>query len=149
MIRFTKGNIFTSDTEAIVNPVNCVGVMGKGLALELKKRFPDNFEEYKKACEAKLLSPGKMLTYEASKDTSPRYVINFPTKDHWRQASKLVYVESGLISLRDEIKRLGIKSIALPALGCGLGGLDWELVKPAIEIILDDVECEVIVFEPD
>lgn len=149
MIHFTKGDIFSVDTDALVNPVNCVGVMGKGLALEFKKRFPKNFDAYKKACESNLLVPGTMLVYETGVDTSPRYVINFPTKLHWKNPSRLVYVESGLVSLRDEIRRLCLRSIALPALGCGLGGLDWELVKPSIEIILDDVDCDVFVFESD
>lgn len=149
MITFKQGNIFDDDAEAIVNPVNCVGVMGKGLALEFKKRFPENFKSYKQQCSQKLLKPGKVYITEEQFDDSKKYVINFPTKMHWRGKSKLEYVLSGLADLVTQCKKLAIKSVAIPALGAGLGGLKWEEVKKVIVDELTEIsEINFVVYEP-
>ena len=133
MVEIKRGNLLTADAEALVNTVNCVGYMGKGIALQFKKAFPENFTEYQKACRAGLVQPGRVLTFENSSMLSPRYIINFPTKRHWRGKSKYEDIESGLRALVSEVKRLRVGSIALPPLGCGLGGLDWKRVRPMIE----------------
>ncbi len=148
-MKFTQGDIFTANTEAIVNTVNCVGVMGRGIALQFKKKFPENFKEYESACNREEVVPGKMFVYETGALFNPRIIINFPTKRHWRGESKIEDIENGLIDLVRIIKEKNIKSIALPPLGCGLGGLDWNKVKVLIAkhlSILNDVE--VLVFEP-
>ena len=125
------GDIFESDAEALVNTVNCKGVMGRGLALQFKRRFPENFAAYRAECDAGRMAPGRVHVFETGR-MSPRYIINFPTKDHWRNASSLAYIADGLDSLESEVRHLGIRSIAIPALGCDLGGLDWEDVRPRI-----------------
>jgi O-acetyl-ADP-ribose deacetylase (regulator of RNase III) len=122
--------------EAIVNTVNCVGIMGKGIALQFKRKWPANFRAYEAACEAGQVVPGKMFIFDAGGLLRPRYIINFPTKQHWRGDSKLEFVEQGLVDLVRQIKLLGIKSVAVPPLGCGNGGLDWEDVRPRIEAAL-------------
>ncbi|WP_204377182.1 type II toxin-antitoxin system antitoxin DNA ADP-ribosyl glycohydrolase DarG [Xanthomonas nasturtii] len=132
---FKAGDMFLTNADAIVNTVNCVGVMGKGVALEFKRRWPENYKFYKKACDKRELRPGKMLTYDRGSifdSDRPRFLINFPTKDHWRSKSKIEYIEAGLDALIDEIISRSIKSIALPPLGCGNGGLDWAVVRPLI-----------------
>lgn len=141
MFETRQGNIFDAQVEAIVNPVNCVGVMGKGLALQFKKRYPDNFEAYKRACKAEQVRPGEMFIF--MREERPTHIINFPTKRHWRAKSRLEDVESGLFALVKEVRGLGLRSIAIPPLGCGLGGLDWDVVGPMIEasfLPLDDVD---------
>lgn len=149
MIRLIRGNLLEADTEAIVNTVNTVGVMGRGIALQFKRAFPENFKVYKKACKAGEFSVGQMLTVKTTELGNPRYIINFPTKKHWKGKSQLDYIELGLQALVEEIQRLGIKSIALPPLGCGLGGLAWHDVLQAIESALRDLdEVDVLVFEP-
>jgi O-acetyl-ADP-ribose deacetylase (regulator of RNase III) len=126
-----------------------VGVMGRGIAAQFKKRFEANFALYKKACEAGLLRPGKMLVYDSGKFLNPRYVVNFPTKDHWRANSKIEDIQSGLIALVNEVRNRSIKSIAIPPLGCGLGGLDWAIVRPMIvEAFSELPEVQVLIFEP-
>lgn len=135
-INFQTGDMFASKAQALVNTVNCVGVMGKGVALEFKRRWPENYKAYKRACDLKALRPGSMLVFDRGqlfRDEPPRYIVNFPTKDHWRSKSKMTYISKGLDSLIEEIHRLGITSIAMPPLGCGNGGLDWKEVKPLIE----------------
>lgn len=135
-IKFLDGDMFASNAQAFINTVNCVGVMGKGVALEFKRRWPENYKTYKKACDLKVLKTGSMLVFDRGalfRDEAPRYIINFPTKDHWRSKSKMSYISTGLDSLVEEINRLGIASIAMPPLGCGNGGLDWADVKPLIE----------------
>ena len=135
--------------EALVNTVNSVGYMGKGVALQFKQAFPENFTAYQKACRAKEVRPGKMFVFETGSMISPKYIINFPTKRHWRGNSRLEDIESGLSALIQEIKRLGIGSIAVPPLGCGLGGLDWKVVRPMIEKAFSDMpEVRVLLFEP-
>lgn len=149
MITFKTGDIFKEEADAIVNTVNCVGVMGRGIALQFKKRFPENFKVYEAACKHKEVVPGKMFVHETGSLIGPKYVINFPTKRHWRGASRMEDIESGLQDLAAVIANLNIKSIALPPLGCGLGGLDWNEVRGHIESALSQLpEVKVIVFEP-
>ena len=133
MIKLTEGNVLEAGTEALVNTVNTVGVMGKGIALQFKRAFPENFTFYERACERGEVEPGRMLVFETGWVSPPRYIINFPTKRHWRSPSRLEDVESGLQALVEEIKTRGIRSIAIPPLGCGNGGLDWKEVRPLIE----------------
>lgn len=151
-LTFKTGDMFSEPVEALVNTVNCVGVMGKGVALKFKQRWPDNFRAYKKACDVNALNPGAMLVFDTCqlfRPDGPRYIVNFPTKAHWRSPSKLAYIEQGLDALVREIRDHGITSIAMPPLGCGNGGLNWDDVKPLIASklgALDDVK--VIVFAP-
>lgn len=151
-LTFKNGDMFAEPVDALVNTVNCVGVMGKGVALEFKQRWPENFKAYKAACDAKTLTPGRMFIYENRHlfgTDGPRYLVNFPTKAHWRSQSKLAYIEDGLNALVDEIIHFDIKSIALPPLGCGNGGLDWDVVKPMIAEKLSSLNgVEVVVFSP-
>jgi O-acetyl-ADP-ribose deacetylase (regulator of RNase III) len=150
MIEFRRNNLLASDAEALVNSVNTVGVMGKGVALQFKKKFPGNFKEYERACKRGEVEVGEMFTVELDSLTNPRYIINFPTKKHWRGSSHLEYVEQGLESLIDEIHRLNLRSIAIPPLGCGNGGLSWEReVRPLVEAALARVPwVEAYVYEP-
>jgi O-acetyl-ADP-ribose deacetylase (regulator of RNase III) len=121
------------DVDAIVNTVNCVGVMGKGIALQFKKKWPDNFKAYAKACKSNQVILDKMFIYDLGGLVSPRYIINFPIKGHWRSASSIVDIDNSLQDLVIQISALGIRSIAMPPLGCGNGGLNWTDVKPLIE----------------
>ena len=149
MIELVRGDIVKADAEALVNTVNCVGFMGRGIALQFKRVFPANFTAYEAACRLDAVKPGRMLIFETGYLTGPRYIINFPTKRHWRGASRMGDIESGLRALVDEVHQRGIRSIAVPPLGCGLGGLDWRDVRPRIErafAALPDVR--VLVFEP-
>ena len=147
MIYFTTGDIFWCGAEALVNPVNCVGVMEKGIALKCKKLYPENYKEYREAC--KWLKPGKLYTHRVSDPSNHvKYIINFPTKDHWRNPSKLEYISEGLDALKDEINTLRLYSITIPALGCGCGGLNWRDVEPLIREKLSDVDCEVYCYVP-
>jgi len=149
MIKIVKGNVVTAEAEALVNTVNCLGYMGKGIALQFKKAFPENFKVYERACRNNLVQPGKMLIFNTGTIENPKYIINFPTKRHWRERSILEDIEIGLRALVEDVHRLTIKSIAIPPLGCGLGGLDWKLVKPMIESAFSNVtDIEVFVFEP-
>lgn len=150
MISFTTGDILTSDAYALVNTVNTVGVMGKGVALHFKEQFPHNYDEYRQACIQKKLMPGTLLVVSDSNLTlGERLIINFPTKVHWRYPSKYSYIEDGLRALVDVIKQYGIKDIAIPPLGCGNGGLDWTQVKSMIVSALSQLDdVNVVVFEP-
>jgi O-acetyl-ADP-ribose deacetylase (regulator of RNase III) len=149
MIEFKRGDVISEDAEALVNAVNCVGVMGKGLALQFKAAFPANFREYAAACQRGEVVPGKVLVHQTGHVTNPHYVINFPTKRHWRDKSRIEDSETGLHSLRHEILSRGIQSVALPAIGCGLGGLRWSEVRPLIEQTLSALNgVRVVVFEP-
>lgn len=144
-----KGDILKSDAEALVNTVNCVGVMGRGIALQFKKKFPDNFAAYKRACDAHELTLGNVLVFDTGKMFNPRYIINFPTKNHWRAKSRIEDVVAGLEALVTVVKDRKIKSIAIPPLGCGLGGLDWEDVRPLILQAFEELpDVQVSVFEP-
>lgn len=149
MISYKTGDLFQDNAEALVNTVNCVGVMGRGIALQFKKRYPENFKEYEAKCKLGEIMPGRVAVFETNRFIHPKYIINFPTKRHWRGASRIEDIESGLVDLYKVIKTYNIKSIAIPPLGCGLGGLDWPLVKSKIEaafIDMDDVEINV--YEP-
>ena len=149
-IELTTGNILKADAEAIVNTVNCVGVMGRGIALQFKKAFPANFCAYALACEEGEVQPGRMFVYDTGAFTNPRYIINFPTKRHWKGKSRIEDIESGLTALAQEVRERGIKSIAIPPLGSGLGGLDWDEVRPRIEAALQDVpDLDVIIYQPN
>lgn len=145
MIHFVKGNIFESNAQALVNAVNTVGVMGKGIALEFKNRYPENYTVYKTACDKGTLKTGSVL---AVTESDGKTIINFPTKAHWKDASKNEYIVEGLIALKYKIVQLNIDSIALPALGCGLGGLKWENVKTFIETELSGINADIYVYEP-
>ncbi|MEG1070531.1 MAG: macro domain-containing protein [Akkermansia sp.] len=150
MIHFTTGNLFDTSADALVNTVNCVGVMGRGIALQFKKSYPDNFKEYAKACKAGEVIPGKMFVHSTDRLTSPSFIINFPTKRHWKEASRLEDIETGLKDLVSVIQKNGITSIAIPPLGCGLGGLDWTIVKARIEEALKDLtNVDIIVYAPN
>ena len=149
MIKYVTGDIFKSDVEAIVNTVNTEGIMGKGLALQFKKRFPDNFKAYEKFCKDGLLFVGNMFIFPTNALSGPRYIINFPTKKSWKNKSKIEDIRQGLSSLVRDIQALKIHSIAIPPLGCGLGGLSWNEVKQAIEeAFTDQNQLEVLVYEP-
>jgi O-acetyl-ADP-ribose deacetylase (regulator of RNase III) len=149
VVEFTCGDILREDAEALVNPVNCVSVMGKGLALQFKQAFPANFKEYAAACRRGEVEPGKMVMHWRGRGVNPLYIINFPTKRHWRDKSRIEDIETGLHSLRHEILSRGIQSVALPAIGCGLGGLRWSEVRPLIEQTLGALNgVRVVVFEP-
>ncbi len=149
MIRITHGDILRADAEAIINTVNCVGVMGRGIALQFKKAWPANFNAYAFACKNQDVKPGKMFIFETGQLANPRFIINFPTKRHWRAASRIEDIESGLVALVSDIKRLGIKSIAIPPLGAGLGGLDWAVVRKKIEEAMQPLgDVDVLLFEP-
>lgn len=149
MITYKIGNILTEDAEAIVNTVNCVGVMGRGIALQFKNHFPENFKSYAAACNLKEVQPGKMFIFETNTLTDPKYIVNFPTKRHWRGKSRMEDIQSGLFDLVQEIKKRGIKSIAIPPLGSGLGGLDWQDVKALIEDAIKELDgVHIIIYEP-
>ncbi|MFZ2451620.1 MAG: macro domain-containing protein [Methylovulum miyakonense] len=149
MIHYCHGNLLQSDAEALVNTVNCVGVMGKGIALQFKQAFPDNFTHYEKACKANAVKTGSMLVVPTGNLFNPRWIINFPTKTHWRAASRLAHIEQGLVDLVRVIREHDIRSIAVPPLGCGNGGLSWQQVKPLIEASFRDFpDLEVFIFPP-
>lgn len=139
MIEYKSGNLLEADVEALVNTVNTVGVMGKGIALQFKQAFPENFVAYEKAAKRNEILPGKMFVFETQRFTNPRYIINFPTKRHWRAKARIDDIESGLVDLVKVIRKIDIKSIAIPPLGCGFGGLDWEEVRPLIISALEAV----------
>jgi O-acetyl-ADP-ribose deacetylase (regulator of RNase III) len=167
MIEYTTGDILEAQVDAIVNPVNCVGVMGAGLAKQFRERYPEMFERYKRWCNKGLIELGVYMLYVTEEDRPksgyPKFIVCFPTKNHWADVSKLEDIEACLDDLQDwvevrqhsfdEINR--IKSIAFPALGCGLGGLDWKDVKPLIDKYFGtpfknpwDDEVKTIVYEP-
>ena len=143
-----KGDILKADAEALVNTVNCVGVMGRGIALQFKKKFPENFDAYKKVCDSNELKLGRVFVFDMGQMFNPRYIVNFPTKDHWRSKSKIEAVKAGLVDLVHEVEAKNIKSIAIPPLGCGLGGLSWAAVRPLIESAFENLDVRVLVYEP-
>ena len=155
MIEYKTGDIFAEDAEALVNSVNCVGVMGRGIALAFKRRFKDNYAAYRAQCEANEMQPGRVFIHERRKPTLerplPLYIINFPTKRHWRSKSRPEDVEAGLDDLAVQIQRLGIQSVAMPAIASDLGGLPWTWVRKQIDkrlAPLSDHGVDVTVFEP-
>lgn len=149
MWQLIEGNILEADTQALVNTVNTVGVMGKGIALQFKKAFPEMFAEYEKLCKAKKLQPGQMHVFDRGQMFNPRYIINFPTKRHWKGKSRLADIKAGLDALVQELTTRGITSVAIPPLGCGLGGLDWDVVRPLIERAMEQVpDVEALIYAP-
>ena len=149
MITTLTGNLIQTNAEALVNTVNCEGFMGKGIALQFKKAYPNNFTAYARACRAGEVQPGRMFVFPTGSMINPRYIINFPTKRRWREKSRIEDIQSGLTALVTEVRRLNLSSIAVPPLGCGLGGLDWGDVKPLIIGALSDLPgIRVFVFEP-
>ena len=150
MIELVTGNLLAAEAEALVNTVNTVGIMGKGIALQFKKAFPENTDAYERACRLGEVEPGRMFVVPLNVFQSPKFIINFPTKRHWKGKSKLEDIEAGLAALVEEVRRREIKSIAVPPLGCGNGGLDWNDVRPRIEkafALLPDVR--VLLYGPD
>ncbi|HMH52887.1 MAG TPA: macro domain-containing protein [Candidatus Acidoferrum sp.] len=147
MVELTLGNLLEAQADALVNTVNCVGVMGKGVALQFKQAFPENFQQYERACRHGEVKPGQMFIVERL--VRPRFIINFPTKRHWKGKARLADIESGLRALVEDVKRLRIGVIAVPPLGCGNGGLEWADVRPRIEAAFARVpEVRVLLFEP-
>jgi len=149
MVDFTHGNLLDAGTEALVNTVNTVGVMGKGVALMFKEAFPANFKAYEAACKKGDIRLGHMFVTERQQLLGPKWIINFPTKKHWRDPSKIEWIEDGLADLKRVIATHKIRSIALPPLGSGNGGLDWQLVRDKIEMALGSIpNLNVVVYEP-
>jgi O-acetyl-ADP-ribose deacetylase (regulator of RNase III) len=149
MIEYRHGDILQADAEALVNTVNCVGIMGRGVALQFKNSYPANFKAYEAACQRADVQPGRMFVFETGQLTNPKYIINFPTKRHWRGKSRMEDIEAGLEALASEIQRRHIRSIALPPLGSGLGGLVWRDVRSKIEKALKALsDVQIIVYEP-
>jgi len=149
MIKFTKGNILESDAQALVNTVNTVGVMGKGIALQFKRAFPNNYKAYSKACKNDLVDIGKLFVFKDMNLTAgEKIIINFPTKKHWRNSSEYTFIETGLDDLIRIIESYSIQSIAIPPLGAGNGGLNWARVKKIIETKLKDIDIEIFIYEP-
>jgi O-acetyl-ADP-ribose deacetylase (regulator of RNase III) len=149
MIEYKTGDILGERVEALVNTVNCVGFMGRGISLQFKKVWPENFKAYAAACRRREVQPGRMFVFETRRLTNPRYIINFPTKRHWRGKSRMEDIETGLQALVAEIGHRGIRSIALPPLGAGLGGLDWAQVCVRIERAMRHLsDVKVVVFQP-
>jgi O-acetyl-ADP-ribose deacetylase (regulator of RNase III) len=149
LIEFVTGDILAADAEALVNTVNCVGIMGRGIALQFKNAFPENFKAYEKACKMEEVQPGRMFVHETHRLHGPKLIINFPTKRHWKGKSRIADIESGLQALAHEITVRNIRSVAVPPLGSGLGGLDWADVRPLIEAALGRIpNVRIMVYEP-
>ena len=150
MIVPKRGDILGAEADALVNTVNCVGVMGRGIALQFKKAFPENFREYASACERGEVKPGSMLIYETGMLAGPRFIINFPTKRHWKGKSRMDDIDDGLMALVTEVTKRKIGTVAIPPLGCGLGGLRWSEVRPRIvEAFSALPDVRVLLYEPD
>jgi O-acetyl-ADP-ribose deacetylase (regulator of RNase III) len=148
MLELTSGNLLESEADALVNTVNCVGVMGKGIALQFKQAFPENTRAYERACRRNEMHPGKMLVVPTGSTINPKFIINFPTKQHWKGKSRVAFIIAGLSDLVREIQRLDIKSIAIPPLGCGNGGLEWADVFPLIQKAMTDLPIRAFVYAP-
>ena len=149
MIRFTQGNLLDSSAEAVVNTVNEVGVMGKGLALMVRERFPDSSKAYMDAAKRGDVKVGRMCVTRNTPLLGPRWIIHFPTKKHWRNPSRIEWILDGLVDLLRVIREHDIRSVAIPPLGCGNGGLQWTLVRPEIERALAELrDVDVLVYEP-
>ncbi len=149
MIEPKRGNILEADAEALINTVNSVGVMGQGLALQFRKAFPENYEAYRKAAMRGEVYPGRMFIHATGRMVNPKLIVNFPTKRHWKKPSSLEDIWIGLVALVEDVKRLGIRSIALPPLGCGLGGLNWKDVRPLIVQAFEELPAvHVMLYEP-
>lgn len=149
MIEYKMGNILKESAEALINTVNCVGVMGRGVALQFKNKFPENFKAYADACKKEEVQPGRMFVFKTGQLHNPHYIINFPTKRHWRGKSRMEDIETGLLDLVETVKKYSIKSIAIPPLGSGLGGLPWPVVRSRIEEAMKSLpDVRIIVFDP-
>lgn len=153
MIEFATGDMLKANAEALVNTVNCDGFMGRGIAAQFRRAFPANFTAYERACKRGEVQPGRMLIVDLGadlgSDRAPRWIVNFPTKRHWRGRSRLEDIEAGLAALVADLRRLGIRSIAIPPLGCGLGGLRWSDVRPRIEQAMGALpDVRVLLYEP-
>ena len=148
MVEFVHGNLLDADVDAIVNTVNTKGVMGKGVALQFRRAFPENYKTYRAACEVGQVRLGEMFVTKTGRLGNPRLIINFPTKAHWKSRSRLKDIEAGLRDLRRVVDAYDVQSLALPPLGCGLGGLSWADVRPRIEAALSDLPIRALVFEP-
>ena len=149
MIEYIKGNLLSAEVEALVNAVNTVGVMGKGIALQFRETFPENYKAYQKACKQGKVQIGKMLVNDNGQFINPRYIINFPTKRHWREPSRVEDIKAGLVDLQSIIRAYEITSIAVPSLGCGNGGLDWKIVRPLIVNALNQFDAvKILIYEP-
>ncbi|MGH7145381.1 MAG: type II toxin-antitoxin system antitoxin DNA ADP-ribosyl glycohydrolase DarG [Planctomycetota bacterium] len=149
MIEYKAGDILREETEAIVNTVNCVGIMGRGIALQFKNAYPANFKAYEAACKRGEVQPGRMFVFPTGQLTNPRLIVNFPTKRHWKGNSRIEDIDSGLHALIEVLREHAIKSIAIPPLGCGLGGLDWLVVRQHIERALKNLrDIRFIILEP-
>jgi O-acetyl-ADP-ribose deacetylase (regulator of RNase III) len=149
MIESAYGDLLQADVVALVNAVNTAGVMGKGIALQFKHAYPENYKVYVEACKLQAAQIGQMLIVDLGLHKTPRYIINFPTKQHWRNPSKLEYIHLGLLDLVRQVKVLGISSIAIPALGAGNGGLDWAEVHPLVVQAFSGLpDVRVLLFEP-
>ena len=149
MIEYKTGDLLAEKADALVNAVNCVGNMGAGIALQFRKAWPENFQAYAAACRNGEVQPGRMFIFETRQLAPPRYIVNFPTKRHWRSSSRMEDIDAGLGALAAEIRRLGLDSIAVPPLGAGLGGLPWNEVRGRIERTLGALsDLRVVVFEP-
>lgn len=147
MLVFAQGgDLFQSHAQALVNPVNCVGVMGRGLAAEFKRRFPAYFKEYARLCQEGQMQPGRVRLHLCEAPAPLQYIISFPTKEHWRNPSRIEWIEQGLRDLARQIELHALQSVALPALGCGLGGLDyWTQVRPLLTEILGQLKTQTLV----
>ena len=149
MIEYKTGDILAEEADALVNTVNCVGVMGRGIALQFKREFPENFKAYAALCKRNEIQPGRVFVFETDRVLPPRYIVNFPTKRHWRGKSRIEDIESGLMSLVNEIRSRDIRSIAIPSLGSGLGGLNWPEVRLRLEAALSELDgVRIVIFEP-
>jgi len=149
VIRYRDGSLFDAKVEALVNPVNCEGIMGAGLAKEFRTRFPEASESYMAACALAALYPGRLHVYDYKAGSVPRWIVHFPTKQSWRRPSQFEWIAWGLERLATSIQKRGIRSIALPALGCGRGGLEWLTVREEIIRHLTTLDgVEVLVFPP-
>jgi O-acetyl-ADP-ribose deacetylase (regulator of RNase III) len=149
MIELTKGDILKAKADVLVNTMNCVGFMGRGIALQFGKAFPEVLKAYESACRRGEIQPGKVQSYDLNRFDQPHYVINVPTKRHWRGKSRMEDVEAGIAALVAEVRRLGVTSVAVPPLGCGLGGLDWNEVRPRIEQAFETIpNVRVLLYEP-
>lgn len=148
MLRETTGDILDADCEALVNPVNTVGIMGTGLALQFKQKYPDMFIEYRTACRRGDLRPGETMVHFITRRENSQKIISFATKRDWRKPSQIEWIDTRLVSLRNTIDTLMIRSLAIPALGCGLGGLQWGAVRSLIVSRLGDLTADVLLYSP-
>ncbi|MEQ9220241.1 MAG: macro domain-containing protein [Cyclobacteriaceae bacterium] len=149
MLQFVKGNLLNAEAEALVNTVNTVGVMGKGIALQFKNRYPENYKIYRDACKSGTFHTGEILAVKDGNLMNQKWILNFPTKAHWKGNSRYEYISSGLKALRQTLQEKNIKSVAIPPLGCGNGGLEWSKVKPMIRQSLEDLDITAFVYEPN